>query len=81
MFKTLHDILKTDFQITDTELEDAWKLKEEKGGELGEILVQRKVLSEQQLLEALSRLFDAIPTFSTASSNERQHRTENEKTG
>ncbi len=62
MFKTLHDILKTDFQITDTDLEDAWKLKQEKGGELGEILVQRKVLSEQQLLEALSRLFD-IPLW------------------
>ncbi|MFC1505102.1 type II secretion system ATPase GspE [Thermodesulfobacteriota bacterium] len=62
MFKTLHDILKTDFRIADTELEDAWKLKEEKGGDLGEILVQRKVLSEQQLLEALSRLFD-IPLW------------------
>ena len=57
LFKTLDDILKSDFDITDTDLEDAWKLIEDKGGDLGEALVQRKILDEQQLLEALSRLY------------------------
>ena len=63
MFKSLQDILKTDFEIAESDLEDAWKLIEEKGGDLGDVLVQRKVLSEQQLLEALSQLYD-IPLWS-----------------
>ena len=48
------DILTTRFGVDAEALSAAERLKGEKGGHLGEILVQQKAISEAQLLEALS---------------------------
>jgi general secretion pathway protein E len=50
----LAHILKHRFGLGDDSLADARHIQQEKGGHLGEILVQRQALSETQLLEALS---------------------------
>jgi general secretion pathway protein E len=50
----LAHILKHRFGLADDSLADARHIQLEKGGHLGEILVQRQALSETQLLEALS---------------------------
>ena len=54
----LTDILTTRFGVDAEALSAAERLKGEKGGHLGEILVQQKAISEAQLLEALSAQFD-----------------------
>lgn len=50
----LAHILKHQFALPDAMLSDALHLQQEKGGRLGDILVQRQAISETQLLEALS---------------------------
>ncbi len=50
----LNHILKHRFGIADDALSDARHLQQEKGGRLGDILLQREAITETQLLEALS---------------------------
>lgn len=50
----LAHILKHQFALPEDALADAQHIQQEKGGRLGDILVQRQVISETQLLEALS---------------------------
>ncbi len=49
----LAHILKHRFELADDALSDARHLQQEKGGRLGAILLERKAISETQLLEAL----------------------------
>ncbi len=50
----LNHILKHRFGLSDDSLSDARHLQQDKGGRLGDILVQREAITETQLLEALS---------------------------
>jgi hypothetical protein len=50
----LAHILKHQFALPDDTLSDARHIQQEKGGRLGDILVQRQAITETQLLEALS---------------------------
>jgi general secretion pathway protein E len=54
----LSHILKHRFKLPDDALSDARHLQQEKGGRLGDILVQRQAISETQLLEALSMQYE-----------------------
>lgn len=54
----LAHILKHRFGIADDSLADAQHLQQDKGGRLGDILVQRQAISETQLLEALSLQYE-----------------------
>ena len=58
MVKQLANILKQDIGVSEPDLSEALKTKEEKGGTIGEILIQRKVIKENQLLKALSIQYD-----------------------
>ncbi len=58
MFKQLAHILKHDIGISEADLSEALKTKEEKGGNIGEILIQRKIITEIQFLKALSIQYD-----------------------
>lgn len=53
VFMDLAHILKHRFELADEALSDARHLQQEKGGRLGPILLERKAISETQLLEAL----------------------------
>jgi general secretion pathway protein E len=54
----LAHILKHRFGLQDDILSDARHLQQQKGGRLGEILLQRQAISETQLLEALSLQYE-----------------------
>jgi len=54
MQKHLTQILKETFDVSGEDLKEAQKVKTEKGSRLGEILVAKKIITEKQLLEALS---------------------------
>jgi general secretion pathway protein E len=54
MQKPLTQILKESFGVSEEDLKEAQKIKSEKGGRFGEILVAKKTITETQLLEALS---------------------------
>ncbi len=54
MRRTLVEILKETAGISDADIEEALKVKTEKGGAIGEILLKKKLISEPQLLEAQS---------------------------
>ncbi len=58
MQEQLNQIYQNNAGIQPQELQEAWQTKREKGGKLGELLIKRKVLSEQQLLETQSLLYD-----------------------
>jgi general secretion pathway protein E len=58
MDSRLFHILENSYGISETRFEEALLIKKEKGGHLGDILVSRNILSERQLLEALSFLYD-----------------------
>jgi len=58
MTQTLTQILVEHCRVTDSDITDALKLQEEKGGDIGSILMMKKVISENQLLEALSLQYD-----------------------
>ena len=58
MRKHLTQILKDRFDVSETALKEAQKIKDEKGGQFGEILVTKKIVTEEQLLEALSIQYD-----------------------
>ncbi len=63
MQKPLTQILKETFGVSEEDLKEAQKIKTEKGGHFGEILVAKKIIAEKQLLEALSNQYD-IPFWS-----------------
>ena len=50
--KSLIQILKTQFNVTDNDVEEALNIKAKSGGDVGEILCRKMVISELQLLEA-----------------------------
>jgi general secretion pathway protein E len=54
MQKHLTQILRETFGVSQENLNEAQKIKSEKGGRFGEILVTKKIITETQLLEALS---------------------------
>ncbi|MBW2406282.1 MAG: Flp pilus assembly complex ATPase component TadA, partial [Deltaproteobacteria bacterium] len=58
MEKNLSQIFKENFNISEEDLKEAERIRAEKGGNFGEILVTKKLLSERQLLEALSIQYD-----------------------
>jgi len=58
MRKQLSQILKENFGISEEDYEEIQRIKMEKGGNTGEILVKRKILTEAQLLEAFSILYN-----------------------
>ncbi|OEU65626.1 MAG: type II secretion system protein GspE [Desulfobacterales bacterium PC51MH44] len=58
MLRHLSDILKDNFGISEEDLSEAQKIKSEKGGVFGEILIRKNLITETQLLEALSIQYD-----------------------
>ncbi len=58
MEKNLSQIFKENFNISEEDLKETERIRAEKGGNFGEILVTKKLLSERQLLEALSIQYD-----------------------
>ena len=54
----LAEILVNNHDLNEDALAEARRIREDKGGRIGEILVQQNSISEQQLLEALSIQFD-----------------------
>ncbi|MGD8970080.1 MAG: type II secretion system ATPase GspE [Desulfobacterales bacterium] len=58
MENRLFHILENSFGISEARFEEALLVKKERGGRLGDILVTRNILSERQLLEAMSFLYD-----------------------
>jgi len=54
MQRDLSLIFKQYLNIPEEDLKEAYQIKTEKGGDLGEILVSKKMITEGQLLEALS---------------------------
>ena len=58
----LEQILKDQFGVKDDELKKAHELQKELGGDIGQILIQIGSITENQLIEALSKQFD-IPLF------------------
>ncbi|XOF32918.1 MAG: type II secretion system ATPase GspE [Candidatus Electrothrix sp. YB6] len=53
--KHLGEILIESFDLEEEAVNDALKIQDEKGGRLGRILIQRKKISEDDLLQALSQ--------------------------
>ncbi len=58
MIKHLSQILKKNFDLSEEDYKEAVKIKSKKGGSIGEILVKKKMITEKQLLEALSIQYD-----------------------
>jgi general secretion pathway protein E len=58
MKKDFGTILQQQYGLSAEDLQDARKVKREKGGSLGEILIQRELISETDLLNAYSLLYD-----------------------
>ena len=58
MTTSLAQILQQHCHVTDSDIQDALRVQEEKGGDIGSILIMKKVISEKQLLEALSLQYD-----------------------
>ncbi len=54
MLKHLSDILKDNFGISEEDISEVQKIKKEKGGAFGEIVIRKNLITETQLLEALS---------------------------
>ena len=62
MQKHFTQILKETTGVSEEDLKEAQHIKAEKGGHFGEILVSKKVITEKQLLKALSVQYD-IPFY------------------
>ncbi len=62
MKKHLPQILKENFGVSEEEFNKIKSIKIEKGGDFGEIFVQKKLITEMQFLEALSIQYD-IPLW------------------
>ena len=54
----LSQILVENYNLNEDIFAEAQRVREEKGGNIGNILVQQKGISETQLLEALSNQYD-----------------------
>ena len=54
----LYSILSDHYKVSEQVYADALQVSREKGTAVGEVLVDRRVLTENQLLEAFSRLYD-----------------------
>ena len=54
----LFNILNAKFGLSEEDFEESRRVKSEKGGSIGEILIGRKVITENELLEALSIQYD-----------------------
>ncbi|MGD9365405.1 MAG: type II secretion system ATPase GspE [Desulfobacteraceae bacterium] len=54
----LAHILKNRFDVTDEALSEARHIQNEKGGRLGDILMEKKVITETQMLEALGMQYE-----------------------
>ncbi|MGD8703859.1 MAG: ATPase, T2SS/T4P/T4SS family, partial [Desulfosarcina sp.] len=57
MNNSLQALLKNKFGVSDDDYTEAARLRAEKGGSISEVLLRRKVLSETQLLDALSEQY------------------------
>jgi general secretion pathway protein E len=58
MLRHLSEILKDNFGISEEDISEVQKIKKEKGGAFGEILIRKNLITETQLLEALSIQYD-----------------------
>ncbi|MFZ0484942.1 MAG: type II secretion system ATPase GspE [Desulfobacterales bacterium] len=58
MQKNLPQIFREHLNISEEDLKEAQRIKAEKGGDFGQILVTKKMITERQLLEALSIQYD-----------------------
>ena len=58
MKNSLEDILKSKYGVSDDDYADALRLHREKGGSVNQVLLRRKIISETQLLDALSEQYD-----------------------
>ncbi len=58
MNKSLEDILKHKYGVSDEDYADAFRRHGRKGGRVSDVLLHRKVISENQLLEAFSEQYD-----------------------
>ncbi len=58
MKRQFAQLLKTTAGINDADIEEAQRIQAEKGGRIGEILVRKEIITEAQLLEALSMEYD-----------------------
>ncbi len=58
MSKSLLQIFKDKSLISEEDIKDVWKTIKEKGGNTGELLVSKNIITETQLLETLSILYD-----------------------
>ena len=58
MKKSLFYILQQTFGISEEDIEEAKKIITDNRGQIGELLVQKKIITENQLLEALSIQYD-----------------------
>ncbi|MEW5909855.1 MAG: type II secretion system protein GspE, partial [Thermodesulfobacteriota bacterium] len=54
----LNEILKNHFQVKEEDLQDAFEIRQKKGGRLEEILFQKKVISENQMLQAMGMAYN-----------------------
>jgi general secretion pathway protein E len=57
MKQELLNILSEQTPISAEDFEEAWRIKSEKGGFIGEVLIKKKLVTEPQLMEALARLY------------------------
>jgi general secretion pathway protein E len=55
---SLEEILKGRYGVSDEDYADAIRLRGEKGGSLSDVLLRRKVITEAQLLDALSEQYE-----------------------
>jgi general secretion pathway protein E len=58
MLNSLYQILNERFNVSEEDLKEAQKINTEKGTDFAEILVAKKMITERQLLEALSIQYD-----------------------
>jgi general secretion pathway protein E len=58
MQQTLYQILNERFDVSEEDLREAQKIQAEKGTDFAEILLSKKMITERQLLEALSIQYD-----------------------
>ncbi|GAB6909447.1 General secretory pathway protein E [Desulfosarcina cetonica] len=58
MKNSLEEILKSKFGVSETDWADALRIRDEKGEPLPDVLMRRKIITETQLLDALSEQYD-----------------------
>ena len=58
MQRHFSQILKDTFEVSEDDLKEAQRIRSEKGGDFGETLVAKNIITERQLLEALSIQYD-----------------------